>query len=96
MAWNEKAARQINRQPVRSLDRFDIEAESEGNATRSMRHAAPNILGRRISKNRREADGNRKTAEKRATDHIVASTAAIAKAHTIADPSKRYNLRQVA
>lgn len=96
MAWNDKAARQIQRQPVRHLDAFDLEAEREGNATRSMRQAAPAILGRRISKNRREADGNRKTAERRATDHIVASTAAIVKAHTIADPTKQYNLRQVA
>jgi len=96
MAWNDKAARQISRQPVRHLDAFDMEAEREGNATRSMRVAGPNILGRRIAKNRREADGNRKVAEKRGTDYIVATTAAIAKAHTIAEPSKRYNLRQVA
>jgi len=96
MAWNEKAARKITRQPVRHMDALDLQAEREGNATRSMQVAAPNILGRRIAKNRREADGNRKTAEKRGTDHIVATTAAIAKAHTIADTVGRYNLRQVA
>lgn len=40
----------------RSLDRFDLEAEAEGNARRRMSDAAPSAIGRRSLR-----DGNKRS-----------------------------------
>lgn len=57
------------------MDRLDLEAEREGSAIRTNRQFAPSILGKRIAKNSRQADGIAKTAEFNATKYIVAETA---------------------
>jgi len=93
MAWNEKAARQFNRQPKRELDEIDIEAERQGNATRFFgRNELSQANGRRISRETRQLNGRRKSADKRATDNLVADTAEALRARLVAEPRA---LRQI-
>lgn len=94
MAWDEKFANRTAKAPAPKLDRFDLEAAAEGGAARYFAHndLKPQ-LGRRIAKNAAQLDGRRKTADANATRNLVADTAAAHKAHTVADPRKRHNLR---
>lgn len=74
MAWNPKALKTLG--PRRqTLDRFDREAEAEGGAIRHNRQYAPTVLGKRIAKNSRKADGFAKTAEFIAARNLVKDTA---------------------
>jgi hypothetical protein len=56
MGWNEKNARQVNKAPKRVIDKFDLEAESEGRATSffDKNEVSPSNIGRRLAKNRRK------------------------------------------
>lgn len=79
MAWNPKALKQIKPKQV-GLDAIDREAEAQGNSIRwfDRNEAGPSIMGRRISKQTRQLDGRRKTAETIATRNLVKDTAAVA------------------
>ncbi len=83
--WNPKALKVLKTPQSQGLDRFDREAESEGRARGWMKHhdVGPKTMGRRISKETRKADGFSKTAEFKATTHIVKETARIVKERTI-------------
>jgi hypothetical protein len=79
-----KSMKELNRyrksqanQQSGGMDAIDREAEAQGNATRffTLHDVGPANLGRRISKTNRQLDGRRKTADKRATDNLVADTA---------------------
>ena len=85
MAWNPKALKALKTPQTQGLDRFDREAESEGRARGWMNRnsVGPAILGRRISKESRNANGIAKTAEFKATAHIVKETARIVAERTI-------------
>lgn len=78
MAWNPKALRVLKTQPA-GLDRFDREAEREGTARNyfNRNDLGPAVLGRRISKESRKADGYAKTAEQKATAFLIKETARI-------------------
>lgn len=82
--FNEKALRDRNRQARRqqkgSFDPIDAEAERQGNARRffSENEVGPSVLGKRISKETRKADGCAKTADMKATRNLVKDTAAVA------------------
>ena len=69
--WNTKALKQNGKQRQRSFDKFDMEAEAEGNARRAMKDAGPTVLGRRISRENRKLDGYNTTACKKATDKFL-------------------------
>lgn len=97
MAWNEKAARHLSQPRKVQLDKFDLEAEREGGATRYFnRNDLRPQLGRRISKESRQSAGRAKSADLIATRNLVADTAEAVKAHTVADSGKRWNLRTAA
>lgn len=66
--FNEKALKNLRRNPVRQMDAHDLSAEAEGNARSYMRvnEVGPSILGRRISKETRKANGAANTAGVRA------------------------------
>jgi hypothetical protein len=79
--FNAKALTIANRNARRSngnngLDRFDMEAEREGSAKRFFKsnEVKPSTLGRRISKQTRQLDGRRKTADNRAAQNLVRDT----------------------
>ncbi len=78
--FDAKKLKNMNRSPRFEIDDIDREAESQGNARRFFKknEIAP-LLGRRISKESRKADGYAKTADMKATKHIVKETAAVAK-----------------
>lgn len=79
--FNEKLARR-NSQPKRPLmDAIDLSAESEGGAINFFRSQEinPTIVGRRLSRERREAHANATTAQFKATRHIIRVTAEIAR-----------------
>ena len=80
--WNTKALKTLGPR-FQPLDRFDREAEAEGNAFRRAKAHGPAILGKRIAKNSRKANGFAATAELKATTHIVKETARIVAARTI-------------
>ena len=90
--WRELPKTMRTRKP--QLDSIDLEAERQGNATGFMRRneIGPKTLGRRISKESRKADGYAKTAEVRATRHIVIETARIVAERT----TQPLKLRQLA
>lgn len=89
MAWNPKALKALKTPQSQGLDRFDREAEQEGRARTWMKHnnVGPTLLGRRISKETRNANGIAKTAEHKATQHIVKETARIVKERIIPQTS---------
>lgn len=93
MAWNPKALKTLGPR-TQPLDRFDREAEREGSAIRTNRQFAPSILGKRIAKNSRKAEGFAKTAEFIATRNLVKDTAA--RAAELVRPDHRYRLTQAA
>lgn len=76
--FNESALKQLkNCQPKRSFDAIDEEAERQGNATGYFsRNELRPQLGKRISKDTRQLNGRRKTADNRATQNLVKDTAA--------------------
>ncbi len=78
--FNEKNLKKMNRGPRFEIDAIDMEAEAQGNARRffSQNELKP-LLGRRIGKESRKADGYAKTADMKATKHIVKETAVVAK-----------------
>jgi hypothetical protein len=78
MAWN-KLPKEL-RPKAPKLDAIDLEAERQGDAVRwfDKNEAGPRIMGRRISKQTRQLDGRRKTADAKATANLVADTAAVA------------------
>jgi hypothetical protein len=78
--FNEKNLRKMNRGPRFEIDAIDMEAEAQGNATRFFnQNELKPLLGRRIGKESRKANGIAKTAEAKATAHIVKATAERAK-----------------
>lgn len=79
--FNERALTVANRNARQSqrnngMDRFDLEAEREGSAKSFFKRneVAPACLGRRISKQTRQLDGRRKTADNRAAQNLVRDT----------------------
>jgi hypothetical protein len=97
MPFNEKALTRLNRQRRQqqggSFDAIDAEAERQGNACRFFKtnEIGPKILGKRISKETRQADGNAKTADARATRNLVHDTAQIAKSIMVPQLTLRQN-----
>lgn len=90
MAWNPKALKQIKPKQV-GLDPIDLEAEAQGNAARffDRNEVGPRVMGRRISKQTRQLDGLRKTADAKATANLVKDTAAVAARVIIPQPNLR-------
>lgn len=97
MPFNEKALTRLNRQRRKqqggSFDPIDEEAERQGNATRYFKtnEIGPKILGKRISKETRQANGNATTADMRATRNLVQDTAEVAKKVMVPQLSLRQN-----
>ena len=80
--FNEKALVAANRAARKAnnnkggMDEIDREAERQGNARGffSRNEVGPQVMGRRISKQNRELDGSRKTADNRAAKNLVKDT----------------------
>ena len=66
--FNEKDLKNLRKNTVQRMDAHDLSAEAEGNARRYMRvnEVGPSILGRRISRETRKANGAANTAGVRA------------------------------
>lgn len=80
MAWRE-LPKNFGQPRREALDANDLAAESLGNAMKTEKDHGPAILGRRISKNTRQLDGRRKTADARAIKNLVKDTAAALTVH---------------
>ena len=76
MTWNPKALKQNRNRQKSGLDELDRQAEAEGSAARYFKeNELGSRLGKRIAKQTQQLNGRRKTADKKATEHVVAQTA---------------------